>query len=68
MPDFVPDDNGLFEIKLIQTQEGLVFINFASEAINLPFAGVKSNFEVGDLHLRDSFTLTTELNWKDIGT
>ena len=67
MPGFVPAENGLFEIKLILTKEGLVFVNFDSSTMGMPFSGVKSQMLVPDLHWRESFSFTTNLNWKGIG-
>jgi len=65
--DFRLEDNGLFEVKLIATREGLLFVNFDAGTINLPFRDVKSKFEIGACRWLDGFTLQTKSNWKLIG-
>ncbi|KAH0843133.1 hypothetical protein AYO21_03424 [Fonsecaea monophora] len=65
-PGFVPEDNGLFEIKLITTREGLVFVNFDASTLNLPFNNVKSHVDLGSCSWVDGKEVTCPTNWKDI--
>ncbi|OAP54419.1 hypothetical protein AYL99_11520 [Fonsecaea erecta] len=65
-PGFVPEDNGLFEIKLITTREGLVFVNFDASTLNLPFNNVKSHVDLGSCAWVDGKEVTCTMNWKDI--
>jgi len=67
MPGFVPRENGLFEVKLILTGEGLVFVNFASSTKGLPFAGLRSKLPAPELQWKESFVFSTDLNWKNVG-
>ncbi|KAJ9609878.1 hypothetical protein H2200_006207 [Cladophialophora chaetospira] len=63
---FVPEDNGLFEAKLITTREGFVFVNFDASTMNLPFNNVKSHVELGNCAWVDGIEVTCGTNWKDI--
>jgi nitrite reductase/ring-hydroxylating ferredoxin subunit len=65
-PGFVPAENGLFEIKLIATREGLVFVNFDASTLNLPFNNVKSHVDLGDCSWADGMEVTCGTNWKTI--
>ncbi|KIW31524.1 uncharacterized protein PV07_03168 [Cladophialophora immunda] len=65
-PGFVPGDNGLFEIKLITTREGLVFVNFDASTLHLPFNNVKSHVDLGSCSWVDGKEVTCATNWKDI--
>lgn len=67
MPGFVPWENGLFEVKLILTEEGLVFVNFDSSTKGLPFARLISKLPAPELQWKESFVFSTDLNWKNIG-
>ncbi|KAK5956341.1 hypothetical protein OHC33_002918 [Knufia fluminis] len=64
MPGFAPAENGLFEIKLILTKEGLVFVNLDSSTMRPPFAGLKSKLPAPELQWKESFMFSTNLNWK----
>lgn len=66
-PGFVPEDNGLFEVKLITTREGFLFINFDATTIKLPFENVKSRIELGNCSWVDGIEVTCGTNWKGIG-
>ncbi|EXJ86090.1 hypothetical protein A1O1_06459 [Capronia coronata CBS 617.96] len=65
-PGFVPEDNGLFEVKLITTREGLVFANFDASTMKLPFNNVKSHVDLGSCSYVDGVSVTCATNWKDI--
>lgn len=67
MPGFAPAENGLFEIKLILTKEGLVFVNLDSSTMRPPFAGLKSKLPAPELQWKESFMFSTNLNWKIVG-
>lgn len=67
MPDFVSEENGLFEVKLILTKEGLIFVNFDSSTMGLPFSGVRSKLPAPELQWKESFVFSTELNWQIVG-
>ena len=68
MPGFRFEDNGLFEVKLISTAEGLLFVNFDSGTRDIPFVGFKLSIPTRDLHSTvTSVSVDTTLNWKVIG-
>jgi phenylpropionate dioxygenase-like ring-hydroxylating dioxygenase large terminal subunit len=70
-PGFVPEDNGLFEVKLITTREGLVFVNFDASTMDLPFNNVKSHVDLwgtdNDCVWVDGMNVTCATDWKDLG-
>ncbi|KAK5100506.1 hypothetical protein LTS08_005257 [Lithohypha guttulata] len=67
MPGFRFEDNGLFEVKLISTAEGLLFVNFSSGTIDIPFVGFKSSLPTRHLHCAiTGVSIDTTLNWKVI--
>lgn len=66
-PGFSHADNGLFEVKLILTREGLIFVNFDASTMKLPFNNVKSHIDLGSSDWIESFEVTSSANWKDIG-
>lgn len=66
-PGFNHEENGLFEVKLILTREGLIFVNFDASTMNLPFNDVKSHIDLGSSVWIDGFDMTSATNWKDIG-
>ncbi|KAL6251416.1 hypothetical protein RBB50_001625 [Rhinocladiella similis] len=65
-PGFNPEENGLWEVKLIVTREGLVFVNFDASTMNLPFNNVKSHVEMGSRSWIDGMDVTCAANWKDL--
>ncbi|KAJ9639232.1 hypothetical protein H2204_003843 [Knufia peltigerae] len=65
-PGFKPEDNGLWEVKLIVTREGLVFVNFDASTMNLPFNNVKSHVEMGSRRWVDGMDVTCAVNWKHL--
>ncbi|KAL2400148.1 hypothetical protein ABEF93_005805 [Exophiala dermatitidis] len=65
-PGFVAEDNGLFEVKLILTNEGLVFVNFDAGTLNLPFDNVKSQVDLGNCSWVEGMNVTCAMNWKCI--
>ena len=67
MPGFVPENNGLFEVKMILTREGLIFINFDGNTMHLPFNDVKSGLDMGDCKWLDGVDVKCLANWKQIG-
>lgn len=66
-PGFNHEENGLFEVKLILTREGLIFVNFDASTMKLPFNDVKSHINLGNSVWRDGFEMVSTANWKDIG-
>lgn len=66
-PGFNHEENGLFEVKLILTREGLIFVNFDARTMNLPFNDVKSHINLGSSIWMDGFDVRSTGNWKDIG-
>lgn len=66
-PGFKPVDNGLFEVKLLRTQEGLVRVNFDASTLRHPFRDMTSSLSMGDSTWIDGFDKETEINWKVIG-
>lgn len=64
---FVLAENGLFEIKVLLTQGGLVFVNFDASTMNLPSTNVKSHVDLGACSYLDGVSLTTSTNWRYIG-
>lgn len=66
-PGFNHEENGLFEVKLILTREGLIFVNFDASTMKLPFNDVKSHINLGNSVWRDGFDMTSTANWKDLG-
>lgn len=66
-PGFKPKENGLWEVKLIVTREGLVFVNFDASTMNLPFNNVKSHVEMGSRRWVDGMDVTCAVNWKHLG-
>jgi len=66
-PGFNHEQNGLFEVKLILTREGLIFVNFDASTMNLPFNNVKSHINLGSSLWIDGFDLASTTNWKDLG-
>lgn len=66
-PGFDLEENGLFEVKLISTREGLIFVNFDASTLNLPFDNVKSNVDFGSCVWIDGISVECSTNWKDIG-
>lgn len=67
MPGFIPQENGLFEVKLISTIEGLVFVNLECAGLRLPFSGSRSGTVISNLQWREQFDVDTNCNWKTIG-
>ncbi|KEF57205.1 uncharacterized protein A1O9_07395 [Exophiala aquamarina CBS 119918] len=65
-PGFNHEENGLFEVKLILTREGLIFVNFDARTMNLPFNDVKSHINLGSSIWMDGFDVRSTGNWKDI--
>ncbi|KIV78832.1 hypothetical protein PV11_06442 [Exophiala sideris] len=65
-PGFVPEDNGLWEVKSILTREGLVFVNFDASTMHLPFNNVKSHVDMGACSWVDGMDVTCETNWKSL--
>ncbi|KAK5051410.1 hypothetical protein LTR84_003062 [Exophiala bonariae] len=65
-PGFNDEENGLFEVKLILTREGLIFVNFDASTMKLPFNDVKSHINLGNSVWIESFETTSAANWKDI--
>ncbi|KIW13214.1 hypothetical protein PV08_08401 [Exophiala spinifera] len=65
-PGFNPEDNGLWEVKLIVTREGLVFVNFDASTMNLPFNNVKSHVDMGSRSWVDGMDVTCAANWKQL--
>ena len=66
-PGFKPEDNGLFEIKLILTRDGLIYVNFDATTISLPFNKVESGLEMKAYSWLDGVSVETGANWKVIG-
>ena len=64
---FNPEENGLFEVKLILTREGLIFVNFDAGTMKLPFNNVKSHVDFGNSSWVDGINVTCATNWKVIG-
>ena len=67
IPDFDMTANGLFEIKLLETQDGFVFVNFDATSMGVPFAAVKSKVNMGPAIWADGFRVNTNVNWKYLG-
>ncbi len=67
MPGFNLEDNGLFEIKLILTREGLVFVNFDASTMHLPFNDMKSGLDMGGFKWLSGVDAKCSMNWKQIG-
>ncbi|KAK5327605.1 hypothetical protein LTR93_002990 [Exophiala xenobiotica] len=65
-PGFVPEENGLWEVKLIVTTEGLVFVNFDARAMDLTFNNVKSHVQMDSRSWVDGMNVTCAANWKDL--
>ncbi|KAI1616310.1 iron-sulfur cluster-binding protein [Exophiala viscosa] len=63
---FKPEENGLWEVKLILTREGLVFVNFDASTMHLPFNNVRSHVDMGACSWVDGMDLTCETNWKGL--
>lgn len=63
----MPEDNGLWSIKLVQTTEGLLFVNFDANTMDLPFNDVSSRLQLAELNWLDGMDLELETNWKQIG-
>jgi phenylpropionate dioxygenase-like ring-hydroxylating dioxygenase large terminal subunit len=66
MHGFIPQDNGLFEIKLIATND-LIFVNFDPSSLEWTLTGSQAPGCVDNLQWKDSFTIRTELDWKTVG-
>lgn len=66
-PTFKPEENGLFEVKLLVTREGFVFVNFDSETLKLPFDDMKSQVDAVDCVWREGFNVQSQINWKVLG-
>ena len=66
-PGFVPEENGLWEVKLIVTREGLVFVNFDASTMDLPFNNVKSHVQMESRSWVEGMDVTCAVNWKDLG-
>jgi phenylpropionate dioxygenase-like ring-hydroxylating dioxygenase large terminal subunit len=66
-PGFKADENGLFEIKLILTRDGLIFVNFDETTMNLPFGNVESGLDMKAYRWLDGSSVKTGVNWKVIG-
>lgn len=66
-PGFVPEDNGLFEVKLITTRDGLVFVNFDASTMNLPFNDVRSHVDLGSCFWVDGMNVQCATNWRSLG-
>lgn len=66
-PGFKPEENGLWEVKLILTREGLIFVNFDASTMDLPFNNVKSHVDMGACSWVDGMDVTCATNWKDLG-
>ena len=66
-PGFKPQENGLFEVKLLRTQEGLVRVNFDASTLRHPFHDMTSSLGMGDSTWIDGFDKETDINWKVIG-
>lgn len=66
-PGFNPQANGLFEIKLILTRDGLIFVNFDASTMKLPFNNVKSHVDFGTCSWVHGVSVDCKANWKVIG-
>jgi phenylpropionate dioxygenase-like ring-hydroxylating dioxygenase large terminal subunit len=66
-PGFNHEENGLFEVKLISTREGLTFVNFDASTLKLPFDNVKSHVDLGNCVWIDGISVERATNWKVIG-
>ena len=67
MPGFVPADNSLFEIKLIVTSEGLIYVNFDANTMHLPFNNVKAGLNIDGCKWLDGVDIECSTNWKQLG-
>ncbi|KIV88954.1 hypothetical protein PV10_08579 [Exophiala mesophila] len=65
-PGFNPQANGLFEIKLILTRDGLIFVNFDANTMKLPFNNVKSHVDFGSCSWVHGMSVDCKANWKTI--
>jgi phenylpropionate dioxygenase-like ring-hydroxylating dioxygenase large terminal subunit len=66
-PGFKPEENGLFEVALLRTQEGLIRVNFDASTLRHPFHDMTSSLGMGDSTWIDGFDKETDVNWKIIG-
>jgi hypothetical protein len=66
-PGFNPEQNGLYEVKLLLTQEGLVFVNFDASTVEIPFSTVKLKLNMGACTWLEGFNVSIQSNWKNIG-
>lgn len=57
----------MWSIKLVQTTEGLLFVNFDANTMDLPFNEVSSRLQLADLTWLDGMDMELEANWKQIG-
>jgi len=64
---FKPEDNSLFEVKLLRTQEGLVRVNFDASTLGQPFRDMTSSLGMGHSTWIDGFDKETDMNWKAVG-
>ena len=67
IPEFDMSANGLFEINLLETQDGFVFVNFDANSIGVPFQPVKSKVNMGPAKWVDGFRINTHVNWRFLG-
>jgi hypothetical protein len=67
MPGFRLEENGLFEVKSIITEEGLMFVNFDTSTQALPFDSVKSGLMPATCEWLEGIAVACAVNWKQIG-
>jgi hypothetical protein len=67
MPGFRPEENGLFEIKLVQTRDGLLYVNFDATTMRMPFNNVKSGLDMEAYRWLNGKLIAVKVNWRAIG-
>jgi phenylpropionate dioxygenase-like ring-hydroxylating dioxygenase large terminal subunit len=66
-PGFVMEDNSLFEISLVTTREGLVFVNFDAGTNRSVREEVKSQVDLAGSEWAQGTDVLCETNWKELG-
>jgi phenylpropionate dioxygenase-like ring-hydroxylating dioxygenase large terminal subunit len=67
MPGFRSEENGLFEIKLVRTRDGLIYVNFDATTMSMPFNNVESGLDMEAYRWLNGKLITVNVNWKTIG-
>lgn len=66
-PGFRTEENGLFEIKLVLTRDGLIYVNFDATTMRMPFDNVESGLDMKAYKWLHGKLVPIEANWKTIG-